>query len=298
MPRGMTVKIPTADGYAIERKMITREHRLTFATARCIGCDICAAICPPQAIRLMPGQISDGRLSARPTVEVDPARCSFCGECVALCPTHALQLTVDGQARVPVWEMDVFPRLGQEAHADVPACRTDCGLACHEACPRQAVTVRTEQDEKGRVRAILAVEVNEHECTYCTHCALACPSGAFAVVKPWRGRIHLDTGRCPEHCRACADLCPHRALAAQDDGHVALDERLCTYCGACQRVCPSEGALTVQRSSVRHAPIRSGAWFEALEKLVSPVALAQELDGASQARRRAVVRFVPGAGEE
>ena len=292
MVRGASVRLETPNGFAIERKMITREHRLAFDRGRCLGCDLCPAVCPQRAIQLVPGAVSEGRLTVRPSIDIDPARCNFCGECVVLCPTHALSLAVDGQARLPILEMDVFPRLEQEIAVAVAACSPDCGLACQPACPREAIAVHAERDAEGRVQAILDVAIDRDLCTYCTRCAVACPTGALTVRQPWRGRIRLLAERCPAGCRACADLCPNQALTVQE-GRVVLDERFCTFCGGCRQVCPSEGALTVLRSGVRHAPIRSGAWYEALEKLVSPVALAQDLEAIAHARRRRNLAYLP-----
>jgi NADH-quinone oxidoreductase subunit I len=53
---------------------------------RCIGCGLCARICPARAIKMyrVPG---DKRL--RPGY--DMARCIFCGFCVDICPANALE---------------------------------------------------------------------------------------------------------------------------------------------------------------------------------------------------------------
>jgi len=297
MVRGATIRAEHPNGFDLVRKLITREHRLRFEQPLCLGCDLCTAICPQQAIKLQPGSVTGGRLTVRPAIAIDPARCSFCGECVILCPTHALRLEVDRQARVPALEMGVFPRLAQQVQIDLAACRPGCDLACQSACPREAIAIRTAPSKNRHGPAVLDVLIDEERCTYCTRCHVACPQGAVVVRKPWRGHIHLATEHCPVGCQACADLCPNRALYVQD-GRVALDEPSCTYCGACRRVCPAEGALTVQRSGVQHTPIRSGAWYEALEKLVSPLALAIELDAAAQARRRQAATYLPGSPRE
>ena len=293
MARGATIKLETPSGFAVERRLVTRQHRLEFDRARCLGCEICPAICPQEAIQVQPGEVRDGRLVARPSIDVNPARCNFCGECVVLCPTRALGLLIDEKAQNPIVEMDVFPRLEQEIQVDVTACRPTCGLACEQACSPEAISVRAERGDDGQVQAILDVTIDLERCTYCTRCAVFCPEAALTVRKPWRGRIRLLAERCPEDCQACADLCPNSALLVQD-GRVVLDERFCIYCGGCTQVCPAEGALTIVRSGVLHTPIRSGAWFEALEKLVSPGALAAELDAAAHARRRQAAAYLPG----
>lgn len=56
---------------------------------KCIGCSLCARICPSRAIKMyrVPG---DKRI--RPGY--DMGRCIFCGLCVDICPTNALDHAV------------------------------------------------------------------------------------------------------------------------------------------------------------------------------------------------------------
>jgi len=75
---------------------------------------------------------------------------------------------------------------------------------------------------------------------------------------------------------------------------LALDDRFCLYCGACQQVCPAPEALLVKRHRVRHTPVKSGAWIAAVEKLISTELAAQELELKSQSKRRSVLEFLPG----
>jgi 4Fe-4S ferredoxin len=132
------------------------------------------------------------------------------------------------------------------------------------------------------------VEVDRHLCIACTHCMELGPAGAFTVTKPYAGRVTLDAALCPEGCRACVDVCPSDALT-WDGRRVQLDDRFCIHCGACEHVCPVEGAIRVIRTAIQHTPIESGAWAKALDKLVSYDEVSREYDIKGQARRRRAV---------
>ncbi|MDG2336101.1 MAG: 4Fe-4S dicluster domain-containing protein [Myxococcota bacterium] len=73
--------------------------------SRCIGCTLCAEICPPTCIRVIPAATE--ALAARPGApgeapgpgqppalfEIDMARCFSCGLCEEVCPTDALAMS-------------------------------------------------------------------------------------------------------------------------------------------------------------------------------------------------------------
>ena len=78
---------------------------ILFNYSKCIGCSLCAQICPARAIKMyrVPG---DKRL--RPGYNV--GRCIFCGLCVDICPTDALSLsTVHDRVYEDVPSMDMDP---------------------------------------------------------------------------------------------------------------------------------------------------------------------------------------------
>jgi 4Fe-4S ferredoxin len=292
MKRGTTIKRTNNEGLEIERKMITRTHALKLNAKRCVGCELCIAVCPQDAIELQRGELQEGKLTRRPTVDINPLKCNFCGECVVVCPVNALALLQDGQPKIPVHEYEVFPVLTRQIAVDADKLPIERAEPSAESCPTDVITVQVKRSKAGKPVKVESVTVDESNCIYCKQCEVVAPE-AFKVVHPFEGLVRLERSLCPAGCQACADICPSHALFMQD-GQLVLDDQFCLYCGACKNVCPVPEALLVRRHRVRHAPIKSGAWVAAVEKLVSAELAAEELAIKSQARRRSVLNYIPG----
>jgi NADH-quinone oxidoreductase subunit I len=64
---------------------------------KCVSCQLCEFVCPPKAIRIVPGEIAESDSSAhvekRPKeFDIDMLRCIYCGMCQEVCPEEAIWL--------------------------------------------------------------------------------------------------------------------------------------------------------------------------------------------------------------
>lgn len=288
MGRGRPIKVETPERTALLRPMITRRYELAVEHDKCCGCRMCVTVCPQEAISISEAVLADGRVQAKPRIDIDPDKCSFCGECVVVCPTHALSETVNGEPEIPVIKGQAFPMLVRKVTVKAEICAASTDTAYIDDCPVGAISAEVERGEDGRLLAVAKADIDRKTCINCTRCMEDGPRGAFTIVKPYKGRTWLDVSLCPEGCQACADVCPTHCIT-WDGKHVALDERFCLFCGACEEVCPVSGAVHIVRTGFVHLPVESAAWMAALDKLVSFREAARELDIKGQAKRRKAV---------
>src|ERR1700730_10213277 len=73
------------------------------------------------------------------------------------------------------------------------------------------------------------------------HRTIAYPARAPTLPDRFRGLPVVDSSRCPDDCRACADACPTNAIAIEGE-RVRLDLGRCLFCTDCVDACP-EGAI-------------------------------------------------------
>jgi len=300
------LKTDTQNELIIERLLHARRYSLTLDKNLCKGCEICQVICPREAITIHKTPKKDGEKTKPPTIDVNTQKCSYCGMCEPICPFGALQVRVNGEHIVPVIEKESFPRLIREIEVDMSKCDVGC-VDCEKACPLDLikVTVLTPDGQEVRAEDVEAqpnkqnlrvkVDIKKELCPCCRLCEMKCPKDAIHVRKISHGLLNISLEKCPQNCQDCLDVCPITgALFLDSDGKVHPNDTFCVFCGVCKRVCPVEGALKMDRKSIHHAPVSSGAWNKALEKLTSPTEYSKEakLKGWMKAQQAVEKRLV------
>ena len=64
---------------------------------KCVSCQLCEFVCPPKAIRIIPGEIAEDSATAHvekapQEFEIDMLRCIYCSLCQEVCPEEAIFL--------------------------------------------------------------------------------------------------------------------------------------------------------------------------------------------------------------
>ena len=121
--------------------LTTDEH----GDVKCVGCELCAKICPCDCIEVVPYEDEKG--NRRPLVfDIDMARCLFCGLCEDACPADAIKL---GQHYEFSSESSEALIVGREALIAAPT-KADHGGKVFEASLMKTQGVQVREKENGQ----------------------------------------------------------------------------------------------------------------------------------------------------
>jgi Fe-S-cluster-containing hydrogenase component 2 len=273
------IKRARADCLELTLRMYADQVQLRLDKRLCIKCDICALVCPRQAVTIVAGETDLD-------IDIDPRRCVLCEVCAHFCPLGAVTLNYNGQPKavfaahqglapfLPKIEMDKGrcpepcpPQPEGEVHwcrqqlRLLPNTLEECPKHCHkclEACPRQAIVL----DDTGQTTL-----PQPDLCLRCTQCLGACKYDSIRVNPQFDGELIIDDRKCPPDCLKCLDLCPVKAIVREGE-RVFLKVERCSYCGVCRNICDEEAITLTRREVVARPGKYSQAWGEAVAKLV------------------------------
>ena len=127
---------------------------------KCIGCGLCAHICPVTAI--------GGRLYTRHTVDADT--CIDCGACGRVCPASAIQDSTGSTCTL--LKREDWPQ------PDVNNTLCVSCIACIQACPTGCLGLGQADPRDHHARPVLKMS---DRCIGCGFCANSCPVGAITM---------------------------------------------------------------------------------------------------------------------
>lgn len=147
--------------------------------AACIGCGLCAEVCPPKCIQFY--QRNGGIKHNTPYINPEEKGCILCNKCMEVCPTEALTVIPREQIDMGISQID---RLACYPWVD----RGICG-ACVSICPLGARAIGFEM--WGQYRPIVKLG-----CVGCGLCVEVCPhpSRPIRIVARSQGTIMRRQG--------------------------------------------------------------------------------------------------------
>ena len=177
--RGNTIKTRSEHLMTLERPMVTQHYLMTWDLDRCVGCQMGPTVCPKEALTHVPGEIIDGRMAVKPSVDVDPDLCVMCGICVETCTVHAISITINDQPENPVLKYNTFPEIRGNLTFDRDAFDFSLKDLVINNCPTHIISYDEDKD---------TMVVKYEDCIRCRQCEVASkapfklPSAGRAVL--------------------------------------------------------------------------------------------------------------------
>ena len=129
------VKRETATQLELTLKLFVDTVQLRLDKVLCLKCDICARVCPRDAVSIIP---TDDGLD----ISIDPRLCLMCEICAHFCPVAAVTLSYNGQVKTIMADHQGLAPFLPKIDMDKSRCLLPCPTA---ARGRGALVPPTDQ---------------------------------------------------------------------------------------------------------------------------------------------------------
>ncbi len=197
--------------YPYEKMWVPENYRgrpgLNFD--KCVGCGMCARMCPTNCIKMVDTTDDAGNTVVRP--QVNMGRCALCGYCAEYCPIDAMTVTPEFELAEYTREDLIYgpKRLAYEGATEMMKVTYEETLMSDIAAGNSEKRVKTFEIDR---------PVLTGTCISCKKCAKVCPVDAIEMIEVGvndKGRAILnpkiDDVKCIS-CKNCIDACPKDAL--------------------------------------------------------------------------------------
>ncbi len=143
-------------------------------------------------------------------------------------------------------EFIIRPPYYKNADSFYKGCLT-CENECASFCEENIIVILQDKTPH--------LDFKKGGCTYCDECALKCPNGVLKVEYKTQSdaKIEIDVLKCMSWhqniCFSCKDPCLENAIEFLGMFRPSINQDICTNCGFCVSVCPSEAVVINRKES-------------------------------------------------